>query len=102
MPGIAPGWPVTLPGSIIGTPIVAHVTADGRPSIIVTCAARNENQVYAHPHPTAEPLIYALTLEGNVVPGWPIKLGQETHGQQWGGWASSPSVIPGATVAPMN
>jgi hypothetical protein len=90
---IANGWPIALPGSICCTPVVADMTGDGKPCIIVTCCARDTNAHYVHPKPNQTPLVYALRLDGTVLPGWPIEAASgKKRGGAWGGWASSPSV----------
>ncbi len=78
-----PGWPVDVSDpdhcsriavSILGTPVAADLTGDGRPEIIV-----GTSEVCARPKP-ASGRLYALHPEGNLhpngafVPGFPVAI----------------------------
>jgi hypothetical protein len=89
----APGWPLALPGQVIGTPVVADVVGDGTLQIIVPTTARDPNQKLIHPVPNETALLWAIRFDGTTVPGWPVEIGPEQNGSSWGGWASSPSVF---------
>jgi RNA polymerase sigma factor (sigma-70 family) len=87
------GWPIALPGAIVGTPVVADIEGNGRLDIVVPCVRRADGANYVHPKPNDVPLLFAFHADGTMVRGWPIVLGAPGGGQTWGGWASSPSVF---------
>jgi hypothetical protein len=92
----APGWPLALPGQIIGTPVVADLEGNGKLDIVVPCLYRNSAITMAHPHPDPTPLLFAFRADGTPLPSWPVVLGNKRrvfNGRTWGGWSSSPSVF---------
>jgi hypothetical protein len=92
----AAGWPLALPGQIIGTPVAADLEGDGKLEVIVPCIYRNSAMKMAHPHPDPTPMLFAFHSDGAPLDGWPVALGGRRRvgtGPSWGGWASSPSVF---------
>src|SRR5438093_9192439 len=70
----APGWPIALPGEIMGTPTVADLDGDGKPEILVTCRKRTEDQPLVHPEGCYAPQVFAFHADGSLVTGFPAKL----------------------------
>ncbi len=93
---IAPGWPVALPGSICGTPVIADLEQPGQHCIVVASMADRENVDVAlvHPRPDPRPLIYALHADGSPVDGFPIALDVDLPRRGKIFWASHPSIVP--------
>ncbi len=90
----APGWPMVLPGEIVGTPVVADLLGDGKLEIIVPCVLRNRKTKHVHPSPNEMPLLFALRPDGTGLPGWPVAMGtDQPPANMVGGWSSSPSVF---------
>jgi len=91
-------WPMALPGEVCCTPTVADVDGDGKLEILVTSRHRDAQIADVHPEPNTDPFIFAMRVDGTVLPGWPIKLMPpeqqlQANSNAWGGWASSPSVF---------
>jgi RNA polymerase sigma factor (sigma-70 family) len=99
---IAPGWPLALPGSVTGTPVVADLEGNGKLAVIVPCEALHEQDAkLVHPQPYPAVLLYAFHSDGTPLPapGWPVQLvspAQREHmeraGRRTESWTSSPSV----------
>jgi beta-lactamase regulating signal transducer with metallopeptidase domain len=99
---IAKGWPIALPGSVRGTPVVADLNGDGKLAVIVTSmhSANRGPAKVVHPRPTLAGLIYAFHADGQPVAGWPAVIlddaGRRRAQVEMNGysedWASSPSV----------
>jgi RNA polymerase sigma factor (sigma-70 family) len=93
---IAPGWPVALPGSISGTPVIADLEQPGQHCVVVACMAQRTyvDATLAHPRPDPRPLVCALHADGSPVDGFPIALDPDVPRQGSVFWASHPSVVP--------
>jgi RNA polymerase sigma factor (sigma-70 family) len=96
------GWPLALPGSVTGTPVVADLEHNGKLAILVPCEAQ-ANVTLAHPAAGPSVLLLALHADGTPVPGWPVKLldgkqrSQRSNTMLRGeSWYSSPSVCSDA------
>ena len=59
------GWPVTLPGSTEGSPVVGDVDGDGSPEVLQAIGGGDEN---------APDKMYAYHSDGTAVAGFPISL----------------------------
>ncbi len=60
-----PGWPVTLPGSSEGSPVIGDIDGDGSPEIVHGIGGGNEAAPYN---------LYAYHANGQAVAGFPITL----------------------------
>lgn len=99
---LAPGWPLALPGSVTGTPVLADLDGDKKWEIIVPSMHRTlfPNVTMAHPAPDVCALLYAFHQDGKTVKGWPAVLLDEgdratirkEHKDSSELWFSSPSV----------
>jgi hypothetical protein len=96
---IAKGFPVALPGAIIASPVIADLEGNGNPVILVPCVQRAKNNKLVHSASADTPLIFAIRPDGTTVKGWPMVLGRGRFGRPnyWGGWNSTPAVIPSKT-----
>ncbi|MBV9470958.1 MAG: sigma-70 family RNA polymerase sigma factor [Abitibacteriaceae bacterium] len=104
-PHIAKGWPVVLPGSVTGTPVVANLGGDGQLEVVAPCMHREDQPgndfIMAHPQPDLAAQVFALHADGTPLEGWPIVLmdaGQRKRERELRPlyadmWASSPSVV---------
>ncbi|MBU8871922.1 MAG: VCBS repeat-containing protein [Gemmatimonadales bacterium] len=61
-----PNWPVVLPGSSEGSPILGDINGDGSPDILQGIGGGSED---------APNNLYAFNADGTDVPGFPITLG---------------------------
>jgi RNA polymerase sigma factor (sigma-70 family) len=68
--GIAPGWPIRLPGHVTGTPAVANLDGGNKLCIIIPTMWSSGRDV-AHPNPRLERLLHAYRLDGTTPAGWP-------------------------------
>jgi RNA polymerase sigma factor (sigma-70 family) len=90
-------WPLALPGSITGPPVVADLEGNGKLSLIVPCETLADATLI-HPTPQEAVLLYAFRADGTSVPGWPVTLISATQrielerGNRTESWSSSPSV----------
>lgn len=100
---IASGWPLALPGYVMGAPVVADLGGDGQLEIIVPCMASRLNIKIAHPEPDIRCQLFAFHYDGTPVDGWPAILltdeqrqsGQTGEGKAYAdNWFASPSVLP--------
>jgi hypothetical protein len=100
----APGWPLALPGSITGTPVVADIDGDDVQEIIVPCMQFMKAKMrMTNSAPSTDAQLWAFKADGRVVKNWPIvlvptaerQLGQKSNPQNFDEWYSSPSVVPG-------
>ncbi len=62
---VLPGWPVTLPGSSEGSPVVGDIDGDSSPDIIHGIGGGDESSPYN---------LYAYHATGDLVDGFPITL----------------------------
>jgi Peptidase family C25/FlgD Ig-like domain/FG-GAP-like repeat len=60
------GWPVVLPGSSEGSPIIGDITGDGSPDILQGIGGGSED---------APNNLYAFNIDGTAIAGFPITLG---------------------------
>lgn len=99
---IAPGWPLALPGSVTGTPVVADLDGDEELEIIVPCMAPLTAQLAMfNSAPSTDAQLWAFKVDGSVVKNWPIvlvptaerKLAQKSNPVDFDEWNSSPSVL---------
>jgi hypothetical protein len=69
---VLPGWPVTLPGSSEGSPVIGDIDGDGSPDIVHGIGGGNEASpynLYAY-HANGQPVSgFPITLEGPLMPG---------------------------------
>jgi RNA polymerase sigma factor (sigma-70 family) len=106
VPGVAPGWPVMLPGHSTGTPAVADLDGDGALEIVAPSMYRGGGNgqpadPVAHPQPRVERLLHAYRPDGTPMPGWPATVmdaaTRQRERDQLKGiaeyWSTSPSVL---------
>lgn len=100
---LAPGWPLALPGSVTGTPVVADIDADDIQEIIVPCMQFMQGKMrMSNSAPSTDAQLWAFKADGRVVKNWPIvlvptaerELGKKSNPQSFDEWYSSPSVVP--------
>ncbi len=65
-----PNWPVTLPGSSEGSPVIGDINGDGSPDILQGIGGGSED---------APNNLYALNIDGTEIGGFPITLGGPVH-----------------------
>ena len=101
---IAPGWPLALPGSVTGTPVVADIDGDDNYEIIVPCMQFMQGKIrITNTAPSTDAQLWAFKADGRVMKNWPIVLvptaerilGKKSNPQNYDDWYSSPSVVPG-------
>ena len=63
---ILPGWPVTLPGSSEGSPVIGDIDGDSSPEVLHGIGGGDESSPYN---------LYAYHSTGDLVDGFPITLG---------------------------
>jgi len=62
---VLPGWPVDLPGSSEGSPVIGDIDGDLSPDIVHGIGGGNESAPYN---------LYAYHADGNLIDGFPITL----------------------------
>ncbi len=99
---IAKGWPMALPGPVIGTPVVADLDGDGTEEIIVPVMAPFKPMpALLNAQPSTDAQLWAFHANGTLVKGWPVvlattnerKLAQISNPKNFESWYSSPSVL---------
>ena len=59
-PGLLPGFPVSLPGSVESSPVLVDLTGDGNWEIVLA---------------TGDGTVHAMDGHGEPLPGWPVQVG---------------------------
>jgi hypothetical protein len=94
---IAKGWPVALPGTVIGTPVVVDLEGNGTLCVVVPVTDRYPEVNLVHPRRNTTGYLYALRADGTLLPGWPARLAGATPPQPGNGggsgWSASPTVF---------
>lgn len=70
--GLAPGWPVVLRGSVIGTPLAADLDGDGKLEIVASAMGRRDVAGLVSPEPTIAAQLWAFHADGQSAAGWPL------------------------------
>jgi hypothetical protein len=96
-----PGFPIVVPGSVSGAPVIADLDGDEKPEIVVPVIGRltdrrNMYEAEIHPSPSLAGQIFAFRADGSSHPAFPMEIRGVEYRQfrqriDWY-WNFSPSV----------